>query len=172
MQKVKKIPQRQCVGCREMKDKRALIRAVKSPQGEVSLDFTGKSPGAALTSARTANASSGRANPARSSARWTRPSPRASMKKWKRRWQTVDKLLNLIGLAKRPESWRSVKSPLARRHEASTRGSSSSPRMRRTTHAAARSTSARRASASALRSRRRRRTSAERWGAHPARCWR
>ena len=34
MQKVKKIPQRQCVGCREMKDKRALIRAVKSPQGE------------------------------------------------------------------------------------------------------------------------------------------
>lgn len=59
MQKVKKIPQRQCVGCREMKDKRALIRAVKSPQGEVSLDFTAKSPGAALTSARTANASSG-----------------------------------------------------------------------------------------------------------------
>lgn len=44
MQKVKKIPQRQCVGCREMKDKRALIRAVKSPQGEVSLDFTGKKP--------------------------------------------------------------------------------------------------------------------------------
>lgn len=43
--------------------------------------------------------------------------------------------------------------------------------MRRTTRAAARSTSARRASASALRSRRRRRTSAERWGAHPARCW-
>ena len=38
MQKVKKIPQRQCVGCREMKDKRALIR-------EVSLDFTGRKPG-------------------------------------------------------------------------------------------------------------------------------
>ena len=33
------------MGCREMKDKRALIRAVKSPQGEVSLDFTGKKPG-------------------------------------------------------------------------------------------------------------------------------
>ena len=41
----KKIPQRQCVGCREMKDKRALIRAVKSPEGEVSLDFRGKKPG-------------------------------------------------------------------------------------------------------------------------------
>ena len=41
----KKIPQRQCVGCREMKDKRALIRAVKSPEGEVSLDFGGRKPG-------------------------------------------------------------------------------------------------------------------------------
>ena len=31
MQKVKKIPQRQCVGCREMKDKKSLLRVVKSP---------------------------------------------------------------------------------------------------------------------------------------------
>jgi len=45
MQKVKKIPQRQCVGCREMKEKRALIRVVKSPEGEISLDFGGKKPG-------------------------------------------------------------------------------------------------------------------------------
>ena len=45
MQKVKKIPQRQCVGCREMKDKKALLRVVKSPEGEISLDFTGKKPG-------------------------------------------------------------------------------------------------------------------------------
>ena len=41
----KKIPLRQCVGCREMKEKRALIRVVKSPEGEVSLDFRGKKPG-------------------------------------------------------------------------------------------------------------------------------
>ena len=41
----KKIPMRQCVGCREMKPKRELIRAVKSPDGEVSLDFKGKMPG-------------------------------------------------------------------------------------------------------------------------------
>ena len=41
----KKIPLRQCLGCREMKPKRDLIRAVKSPQGEVSLDFSGKKPG-------------------------------------------------------------------------------------------------------------------------------
>ena len=41
----KKIPMRQCLGCREMKPKRELIRAVKSPEGEVSLDFKGKAPG-------------------------------------------------------------------------------------------------------------------------------
>ncbi|MCI2058329.1 MAG: YlxR family protein [Oscillibacter sp.] len=45
MLKVKKVPQRQCVGCREMKDKKELIRVVKSPEGAVSLDFTGKKPG-------------------------------------------------------------------------------------------------------------------------------
>ena len=41
----KKIPMRQCLGCREMKPKRELIRAVKSTDGEVSLDFKGKMPG-------------------------------------------------------------------------------------------------------------------------------
>ena len=41
----KKIPMRQCLGCREMKPKRELIRAVRSPEGSVSLDFKGKSPG-------------------------------------------------------------------------------------------------------------------------------
>ena len=41
----KKIPLRQCVGCREMKPKPELIRVVKSPEGEVSLDFKGKKPG-------------------------------------------------------------------------------------------------------------------------------
>ena len=41
----KKIPMRQCLGCREMKPKRELIRVVRSPEGEVSLDFKGKKPG-------------------------------------------------------------------------------------------------------------------------------
>ena len=41
----KKIPMRQCVGCREMKDKKSLIRVVRSPEGEISLDFVGKKPG-------------------------------------------------------------------------------------------------------------------------------
>ena len=41
----KKIPQRQCMGCRERKEKRELIRVVRSPEGAVSLDFRGKAPG-------------------------------------------------------------------------------------------------------------------------------
>ena len=45
MQKPRKIPQRQCVGCLEMKNKKELIRVVRSPEGEVSLDFVGKKPG-------------------------------------------------------------------------------------------------------------------------------
>ena len=45
MQKQRKIPQRQCLGCREMKNKKDLIRVVRSPEGEISLDFKGKKPG-------------------------------------------------------------------------------------------------------------------------------
>ena len=41
----KKIPMRQCTGCREMKSKRELIRVVRSPENEISLDFKGKSQG-------------------------------------------------------------------------------------------------------------------------------
>ena len=42
---VKKIPMRQSLGCREMKPKRELLRVVRSPEGEVSLDTRGKKPG-------------------------------------------------------------------------------------------------------------------------------
>lgn len=41
----KKIPMRQCLGCREMKPKKELIRVVRSPEGEISLDFRGKASG-------------------------------------------------------------------------------------------------------------------------------
>ena len=41
----KKIPQRQCMGCRERMDKRELIRVVRTPAGEVQLDFSGKLSG-------------------------------------------------------------------------------------------------------------------------------
>lgn len=41
----KKIPQRQCMGCRERKEKRQLIRVVRGTDGSVSLDFSGKKNG-------------------------------------------------------------------------------------------------------------------------------
>ena len=43
--KPRKIPQRQCIGCREMKEKKALLRIVRTPEGEVLLDGTGKKSG-------------------------------------------------------------------------------------------------------------------------------
>lgn len=42
---VKKTPMRMCLGCGEMKSKKELIRAVKSPEGDISLDLTGKKSG-------------------------------------------------------------------------------------------------------------------------------
>ena len=42
---MKKIPMRQCVGCREMKPKKELVRVVKSPEGVISMDLRGKAPG-------------------------------------------------------------------------------------------------------------------------------
>lgn len=43
--KEKKIPLRMCTGCGEHKPKRELIRVVKSPEDEISLDLTGRKPG-------------------------------------------------------------------------------------------------------------------------------
>ena len=45
MAQTKKIPMRMCVGCGEMKEKRALVRVVKSPAEEYSVDLKGKTPG-------------------------------------------------------------------------------------------------------------------------------
>ena len=41
----KKIPMRMCTGCGQMKPKKELVRVVKSPEGEISLDLMGKKPG-------------------------------------------------------------------------------------------------------------------------------
>lgn len=41
----KKVPQRTCMGCQAKKDKRELVRIVRSPEGEISVDSTGKKPG-------------------------------------------------------------------------------------------------------------------------------
>ena len=41
----KKTPLRRCIGCNEMKDKKSLIRVIKSPEGNIQLDPTGKANG-------------------------------------------------------------------------------------------------------------------------------
>ena len=43
--KTRKIPMRMCVGCREMKEKRSLLRIVKSAEGEIRFDPAGTKPG-------------------------------------------------------------------------------------------------------------------------------
>jgi hypothetical protein len=42
---MKKQPQRTCMGCNEKKDKKELIRVVKSSDGQINIDKTGKMPG-------------------------------------------------------------------------------------------------------------------------------
>lgn len=41
----KKIPQRQCVGCKEMKNKKELIRILKTETEGIIIDVTGKKNG-------------------------------------------------------------------------------------------------------------------------------
>ena len=43
----KKVPERRCIGCMETREKRDLIRVVRSPEGDISIDFTGKKSGRA-----------------------------------------------------------------------------------------------------------------------------
>lgn len=41
----KKVPIRMCTGCREGRPKPELVRVVRSPEGEMSVDLTGRKPG-------------------------------------------------------------------------------------------------------------------------------
>ncbi|MCM1325085.1 MAG: YlxR family protein [Lachnoclostridium sp.] len=41
----KKIPLRQCIGCSEMKSKKDMMRVIKTPEGDICLDITGKKNG-------------------------------------------------------------------------------------------------------------------------------
>ncbi len=45
MAAVRKIPMRKCVGCNEKKEKKELIRVLKTPEGEILLDATGRQNG-------------------------------------------------------------------------------------------------------------------------------
>ena len=43
--KPRKYPERTCLGCQEKREKRQMVRVVRSPDGEISIDDTGKKPG-------------------------------------------------------------------------------------------------------------------------------
>ncbi len=45
MPKVKKTPLRQCIACRELKEKKAMLRIVKNAESKIFLDFSGKANG-------------------------------------------------------------------------------------------------------------------------------
>ena len=46
---MKNDPLRMCIACRETKSKREMLRVVRSPEGEISIDFTGKKNGRGRT---------------------------------------------------------------------------------------------------------------------------
>ena len=43
--KKRKIPERMCTGCRGKRPKKEMVRIVRSPEQEITIDFTGKKPG-------------------------------------------------------------------------------------------------------------------------------
>lgn len=45
MEKIKKIPMRKCLGCMQSYPKKELIRVVRTPEGEICVDLTGKKSG-------------------------------------------------------------------------------------------------------------------------------
>ncbi|MGQ0549874.1 MAG: RNase P modulator RnpM [Armatimonadota bacterium] len=45
MPRVRHVPQRQCVACRQMRPKREMVRVVRTPAGDVRVDLTGKASG-------------------------------------------------------------------------------------------------------------------------------
>ena len=77
-QKQKKIPVRRCVGCNAQRPKRELVRVVRSPEGEISIDLRGKAPGAARICAPRPPALPKRARPSGWNARLRFPSRTAS----------------------------------------------------------------------------------------------
>lgn len=45
MSVIRKIPQRQCIGCGEMRNKKEMIRVIKTPEEQIVIDTTGKKNG-------------------------------------------------------------------------------------------------------------------------------
>ena len=83
--KTKKVPLRMCTGCGEMFDKRTLVRVVKSPEGEVSLDLTGKKAGRGAYVCKNADCLKRRGKNAHLNAHFQFKLTTAFMIKWKKK---------------------------------------------------------------------------------------
>ena len=79
----KKIPMRMCAGCGEHKPKKELVRVVKSPEGEISLDTTGRKPGRGAYVCRSADC----LRLARKARRWREPSPARFQMRYTNAWR-------------------------------------------------------------------------------------
>ena len=100
---VKKIPLRQCIGCGEMKSKKEMIRVIKTAEGEILLDATGRKNGRGAYLCPSMEcfkkAVKGRGL---EPLKWR--SPEKFMRLWKRRWKKLtdkNKVFSMIGLATR-----------------------------------------------------------------------
>lgn len=104
----KRIPMRQCLGCREMKPKPELLRVVRSPEGEVSLDSRGKKPGRGAYVCPNAECLRRAVKSRALDRRWRQKYPTRLWSASSRLWRLVptDRALNYLGLMRRPASWR------------------------------------------------------------------
>lgn len=104
--RTKKVPLRKCVGCSEMKEKKQLVRVVRSPEGDISLDLTGRKPGRGAYVCASLPCLQAAAKPKGSNAHFpARFQPRCTTV-WRRNCRTVeDKAINavagLLGIARR-----------------------------------------------------------------------
>ena len=102
MSTVRKVPMRKCVGCGEMKNKKELIRVLKTPEGEILLDAGGrkKRPGS-LSLSQFGLSEKGRAEQRAGAVPGGCGSLRKSMRSFERRWISLEnkKARFLIGLS-------------------------------------------------------------------------
>ena len=75
----KKDPRAPCVGCNAQRPKRELVRVVRSPEGEISIDLRGKAPGRGAYLCPSAACLAKRARPSGSNAHLRSPSRTVSM---------------------------------------------------------------------------------------------
>ena len=98
---MRKVPMRMCTGCGQMKPKRELVRVVKSQDGEISLDLTGKKAGRGAYVCHNIEC----LQKSRKHGVWRKHFlagfPMKFMIKWRRNCRTVNKLASMLSLTKK-----------------------------------------------------------------------